>query len=165
MNNTGSFNHRETDMIDIRDVEAENFFDVCELTSNSNGIGTLLEEFVCCNAISLAESKFFPECEPKALYFNETLIGFFMYKQIPGEYTEVELFRYMLDYKFIGKGLGRSSFEAMLSLFRNNGVTKVTLMIEESNLVARKLYLSCGFSFTGKIEKGEHYYSLSLNND
>ncbi|KFB89336.1 diadenosine tetraphosphatase [Serratia grimesii] len=68
----------------------------------------------------------------------------------------------MLDHKFIGQGLGRASFEAMLSYFRKSGVKQITLMIDEHNRVAKKMYLTFGFTFTGKIDKDEHYYSLSI---
>lgn len=68
----------------------------------------------------------------------------------------------MLDHKFMGQGLGRESFAAILAHFRLHGVGRVTLMIDEHNLVAKSLYLAYGFRFTGKIEKEEHYYSLAL---
>ena len=32
-----------------------------------------MEEWLCCNATSLAESKYFPEMHPRALYDDETL--------------------------------------------------------------------------------------------
>lgn len=47
---------------------------------DQNGIGTIMEEYLCCNAISIAESKYYPEMHPKAIYWKDTLIGFLMYK-------------------------------------------------------------------------------------
>lgn len=149
-------------MINIRKIDADNVFDICELTSNDNGIGTLFEGFICCNAISIAESKFYLECKPRAIYLNEVPIGFYMYKQWPHQSKDVELCRFMLHFSFKGKGLGRQSFSAMLEDFRTSGVREVTLMIDKDNRIAKKLYLSFGFAFTGKIEKEEYFYSLTL---
>lgn len=149
-------------MIKVKEINQDNVFDVCELTSNKDGIGTLFEEFICCNAYSIAEAKYFSNMHPKALYKNDLLIGFFMYKHEKGS-TEVELCRYMLDYKYIGKGLGKESFKGIIDYFKNQEeINTIILMIDKENTVAENLYNSFGFTFTGKIYKEEYYYSLSL---
>ena len=63
-------------MIRIKDIDADNIFDVCELTTNQNGIGTIMEEYLCCNAVSIAEAKYFSEVFPNAIYNNNVPIGF-----------------------------------------------------------------------------------------
>lgn len=68
-------------MISIKDVTAQNVFDICELTTNKNGIGTIMEEYLCCNGTSIAESKYYPEMNPKAIYDEDVPIGFVMYKK------------------------------------------------------------------------------------
>ncbi|MCH7315837.1 GNAT family N-acetyltransferase [Acinetobacter sp. ANC 3882] len=147
-------------MIEIREVDKDNCFDVCELTSNKDGVGTIFEDFICCNAISLTESKFYPECKPKALYDNETLIGFLMYKQFPSCATEIEVCRFMIDHKFLGKGYGRKAFASILEFFTREGIETVNIMIDDHNIIAKKLYVSFGFTFTGKVLKDEYYYQL-----
>ena len=47
-------------MIYIKGIDTQNIFEVCELTTNKNGIGTIMEKYFCCNAISIAEAKYFP---------------------------------------------------------------------------------------------------------
>ncbi len=63
-------------MIYIKGIDTQNIFEVCELTTNKNGIGTIMEKYFCCNAISIAEAKYFPEMYPKAIYNDKRLIGF-----------------------------------------------------------------------------------------
>lgn len=63
-------------MIETRPIDASNVFDVCELTTNPDGIGTTMEKYLCCNAISIAESKYFSEMKPWAIYHDGELIGF-----------------------------------------------------------------------------------------
>ncbi|MBK0062105.1 MULTISPECIES: GNAT family N-acetyltransferase [unclassified Acinetobacter] len=148
-------------MIKICEVDKDNCFDICELTSNKDGIGTIFEDFICCNAISLAESKYYPECKPKALYNHETLIGFFMYKHFSSS-NEVEVCRFMIDYKFLGQGYGRKSFSSILDFFKRDGIKTVNIMIDDHNVIAKNLYTSFGFIFTGKILKEEYYYQLKF---
>lgn len=149
-------------MVVIHNITQENLFDVCELTSNPDGIGTVFEKYICCNATSIAEASYFPNFYPKSLYFEDNLIGFFMYKITSSNIKEAMVCRYMLDYKFIGKGLGKKSFRAILNFFKSEGVQKVILGLDKENEIARKLYQSFGFEFTGKIVDGEYIFHLTL---
>lgn len=149
-------------MIRIKAVDAQNVFDVCELTTNMDGIGTVLEEYLCCNAVSIAESKYYPEMHPNAIYNNNTLIGFFMYRRTEKRPDTVTLCRFMIDYRFQHKGMGKKALEHLLRGLKIQGVKKVFLMIDDTNEAAKNLYLSFGFQFTGKIDKNEYYYKLDL---
>ena len=149
-------------MIRIKDIDADNIFDVCELTTNQNGIGTIMEEYLCCNAVSIAEAKYFSEMFPNAIYNNNVPIGFFMYKRTGEKPDTATLCRFMIDYRFQHKGLGKKAFEHILRGLKIQGVRKVILMIDDTNIIAKKLYLSFGFQFTGKIDKDEYYYELEM---
>lgn len=149
-------------MMRIKAVDAQNIFDVCELTTNCDGIGTIMEKYLCCNAISIAESKYYPELYPNAIYNDNVLIGFFMYIRTESQVDTAIIYRFMIDYKFQNKGLGKKAFEYILRGFKIQGVRKVILMINKTNTIAKKLYLSFGFQFTGKIDKDEYYYELKL---
>lgn len=149
-------------MIAIREIDSDNIFDVCELTTNSDGIGTTMEEFLCCNATSIAESKYFPEMHPKAIYWLDTLIGFLMYRRT-GEAPETAVIcRFMVDHRFQHRGLGRKAFDGILGYLKEQGIAKVVLMIDAENTIAKNLYCSFGFTFTGKIDHDEYYYQRML---
>lgn len=149
-------------MIHIEEINAQNVIDVCELTTNPNGIGTTMEEYLCCNATSIAESKYDSEMYPKAIYRDKTPIGFVMYQHASTEPQTATICRFMIDFRFQHKGMGRKSFESILKYLKKQGISKVVLMIDEENFIAKKLYLSFGFTFNGKIEKDEYYYDLIL---
>ena len=149
-------------MIRIKAIDAENVFGVCELMTNQHGVGTTLEEFLCCNAISIAEAKYYPEMHPNAIYNNDELIGFFMYKRAESQPDTATLCRFMIDYRFQHKGLGSKAFEHILKGLKIQGVRKVILMIDNTNEAAKRSYVSFGFRFTGKIEKNEYYYEMEL---
>ena len=149
-------------MIQIRVVDKFNFWDVGELTSNKDGIATVLEEYVCCNAFSIAESHFYPEYKPHALYQGEILIGFFMYKILEDKPQEAFICRFMLDHKFIGQGLGNQSFFAIIKYLKGSGVNRISLGLDDENNIAKKVYMNHGFKFTNKIVDGEHIYAIEF---
>ena len=68
-------------MIQIKAVDAQNILDVCGLSTDRNGVGTITKGCSCCNAISIAEAKYDSEMHPYAIYHNKVLIGFFMYRR------------------------------------------------------------------------------------
>lgn len=45
----------------------------------------------------------------------------------------------MIDYRFQHKGLGKKAFEHILRGLKIQGVRKVTLMINDTNEIAKKL--------------------------
>lgn len=61
-------------IISIKEVDAQNVFDVCELTTNQDGVGAIIEGSLYCNAVSIAASKYYPEMHPNAIYKDKTLI-------------------------------------------------------------------------------------------
>ena len=149
-------------MIRIKAVDAQNILDVCELTTNQDGIGRTLEGHSCCNAISIAETKYHPEMHPNAIYNNNVLIGFFMYIRTENQAETATICRFMVDDRFQQKGLEEKALEHVLRGLKIQGVKKVIFMIDEENKIAKKICLSFGFRFTGKIDHDAYCYELVL---
>ena len=149
-------------MIRIKAVDAQNILDVCELTTNQSGIGTTTEGHSCCNAISIAEAKYYPEMHPNAIYNNNVLIGFFMYQRAENQADTATICRFMIDDRFQYKGLGKKAFEYVLRGLKIQGVKNVISTIDNADENAKNLYLAFGFHFTGKIDKGGYCYKLEM---
>lgn len=149
-------------MIRIKAVDAQNILDVCGLTTNQDSIGTTMEGHSCWNAISIAETKYNSEMHPNAIYNNNMLIGFFMYKRAETQADTATICRFMLDDRFQHKGLEKKALEHILRGLKILGVKKVVIIIDTANKNAENLYLSFGFHFTGKTDKTERYYELAL---
>ena len=149
-------------MIRIKAVDAQNILDVCELTTCRNGIGAPIHGHFCCNAISIAETKYHPELHPNAIYNNNVLIGFFMYKRTEDQSETAAICRFMIDDRFHQKGLEEKAFEHILRGLKIQGVKKVVLILNNANENTKNLYLSFGFHFTGKADEAGDYYELEL---
>ena len=148
-------------LISLRKINTENLFDICELTTNANGIDTPVEEYICCNGTSIAEAKYFRNMFPLAIYLDTTPIGFVMYKRKKTDDTAM-IMRFMIDHKFQHKGYGKKAFQIILDELKKQQVKKIFLGVNERNIIAKNLYSSFGFRFTGKIDKGEQYYELEI---
>ena len=149
-------------MIQIKAVDAQNILDVCELTTSKNFIGTTKERCSCCNAVSIAETKYHSEIYPNAIYSDNVLIGFFMYKRTENRAETAMICRFMIDDRFQQRGLEEKALEHILKGLKIQGVKKVVFIINSTNGNAKNLSLSFGFQFTGKMEHGEYYYALKL---
>ena len=149
-------------MIRIKAVDAENILDVCELTTSQDGIGTAREGCSCCNAIAIAEANYHSEMHPNAIYYNNALIGFFLYQRAETQADTVTICRFMIDDRFQQKGLEEKALEHILRGLKIQGVKKVILRIGKANNIAEKLRLAFGFQFTGKMGYDEYYYELEL---
>ena len=71
------------------------------------------EQFVASNAVSIAEAHFSAEAWFRAIYADETPVGFLMLSDQPdkGEYF---LWRFMVDVQHQGKGYGRRALELLI---------------------------------------------------
>ena len=149
-------------MIRIKAVDAQNIRDVCELATNRDCIGMSKDGHFCCNAISIAETKYDAEMHPNAIYHNNTLIGFFMYKRAESKSETATICRFMVDDRFRYKGLEEKALEHILRGLKIQGVKKVILTIDNANENAKNLYLPFGFRFTGKLDKAGYRCELEL---
>ena len=63
--------------VEFKEITVENFEDVAELELDENQ-----RDYVADNVYSIAESKFFPTYQPRAICRNGKVVGFLMYKSI-----------------------------------------------------------------------------------
>lgn len=149
-------------MIRIKAVDEENILDVCELKTNQDDIRGAIEAHSYCNAISIAEAKYHSEMYPNAIYNNNVLIGFFMYQRTENHAETVIICRFMLDDRFRHNRFEEKALEHILRGLKIQGVKEVIVIIDNANENAKKLYLSFGFQFTGKIDKAGYCYKLEI---
>jgi len=116
------------------------------------------------NALSVAESKFFADWEPCAVYAGDDLVGFVMYgNDVPDHPNDWWIIRMMIDGRYQRRGYGRRAMELALKALRAKpGVAAIKLSVVPGNEGARALYKSLGFASTGVIEDGEEVFALDL---
>lgn len=148
--------------IRFREITEENWIECIFLTTNREGKHLICEEFVASNALSLAQSKIEKGWITKAIYNEDTMVGFAMYGYCYKN-KFYEICRLMIDQKYQGNGYGKISL--LMIIEEMSGCTdckEIFLSFDPLNVVAEKLYISAGFKDTGRVIDGENLYSLSI---
>lgn len=158
-------------MIEFRKVTNETFRECVDLSPGEGG-----EKFVAPNAISLAQAFVVSDTKactpiPYAIYNDEMMVGFIMMSYVTKEQDEeagedyYELWRFMIDEKYQGKGYGKESLMKALELLRTKpcgDAQRVYLSYVPGNEVAEALYRMVGFLPTGGEDDGEIIMSCVL---
>lgn len=113
------------------------------------------QAFVAPNFVSLAETRFYPEMVPLAIYDDEQLVGFWMYGFDPRDSTWW-IVRLMIDSRCQGRGYGRAAMQAAIGLLSSMpGCANFKVSYDPENHAAEALYLSLGFKPNGEVLDGE----------
>lgn len=140
-------------MINLKEITKDNVVKASFLTTNKHGEVTLNEQFVASNVISIAQSKYMPDMETKAIYEDEEMVGFVMYGIDEGE---LWIMRYMIDYRHQGKGFGKLALGLIIDeIWKSYTQQQIKISIEPHNIIAKKLYASFGFVDTNTFEDDE----------
>lgn len=112
-------------------------------------------DFIMPNAWSIAESKFYDELKPTAIYNGGTMVGFLSYGVDPQDHA-YWLYRFMIDAAHQRQGFGRKALIRLIDLLqRAPGAEVLNVGYHRDNIAAEKLYLSVGFQKTGVAPWGE----------
>lgn len=118
--------------------------------------------FVASNAESLAEARQDDEAIARAIVVAGRVVGFLMYSA-PEDDDEAIIYRFMIDRREQGKGLGRAAVaKALQEIARLSHIRRVLICYEPENEAARRLYASFGFVEEGLDEDEEMIALLEL---
>lgn len=106
------------------------------------------DRFVASNAASLVGSNFEIYRRTKAVYNNEEMVGFVMYRY-EADYGWF-VTRVMVDARYQRQGFGRAAMVRIIAHMKSEGGTTVGSSYEADNEPARRLYASLGFVDTGE---------------
>lgn len=149
----------------LKDIDGYNWLKVIMLTTNKGGNHNIFEEFVASNALSIAQSKIEEGWIIKGICNNDEIIGFTMYGYCQ-KTKFYELCRFMIDYRYQGKGYGKEALQIIIEEMKKiEGCKDIYLSIDEKNVIAKRLYEKIGFKNTGRFIDGEVLYALPLYDD
>jgi diamine N-acetyltransferase len=138
-----------------------------EITSETVRLITALDiapeqqGFVQPNAVSIAEAFFEPRAWFRAIYLGEEPAGFVMVLRDRDE-PVFYIWRFMVDARFQGRGVGRRALELLLDEARADGVAEVKLSVIPGEHSAMAFYGHFGFRPTGVEHGGQIEMRLPL---
>jgi len=144
-------------MIKLKEIDPKNFDEVINLSVHDEQ-----KSFVAGNLFSLAQAGVFPSCVPRAIYDDDTLVGFFMYG-LDDDDNEYWVSRLMIDKNFQNRGYGLTAMNLLIEELRlKEDCKRLFISFEPENDGAKSLYEKLGFTPDGRILDGEIVYCLSF---
>ncbi len=120
------------------------------------------EQFVANNAVSIAQAYFEPKAWFRAIYADETPVGFVMLYDDPDK-PEYFLWRYMIDGRYQRLGLGRQALRLFIDHVRSRpGATELLCSYVPGEGSPQPFYAGLGFVETGEVDDGENVIRLVL---
>jgi diamine N-acetyltransferase len=155
------------EMITLEEVNKQNWLDIIRLSSAEDQQNRVFEKTIASNCLSLAQASIEENWTAKAIYQNDTPIGFTMYGY-SDELSGYEICRIMIDYKFQGNGYGKQALLLVIKeMVTQFNCDEIFITFVPENEIAKQLYLSVGFKDTAKVIKAvedELTYSINTRN-
>jgi diamine N-acetyltransferase len=155
--------NNNTPPISLREITAETVLPVVRLS-----VAESQKHFVAPNAVSLSQALFAPEAWYRAIYCGDELAGFVMLEDqslkspAPPE-PEVAVWRFMIDERFQGRGIGRAALQLVIEHVRRKGIFKSLLLSYVPGPgCPEPFYLGLGFQHTGRLDGIEVVLELPL---
>lgn len=147
-------------MINFREITKENYLEVTELKVDERQ-----RHFVADNTFSLVQASYEEGLNTRAIYKDETLIGFLLF-DYDEDIKNWSLSRFMIDVEFQGKGYGKEAVKSFFDYAKNNfKIEKLYISVSIDNLQAANMFRSLGFVDVKKVSytlKGHLYNEIQM---
>ncbi len=136
--------------VTLREVTRDTVDTICDLAVSESQ-----RQFVAPNSVSIAQAYFAKYAWFRAIYADETPVGFLMISDKPDE-PEYFLWRFMLDQRYQRMGFGSRAIDLLVEHVRTRpGATELLTSVVQAEGTPQPFYERLGFSFTGTYEHDE----------
>ena len=139
-------------VVSLREVTAETVRTICKL---SDTLSEAQKRMVAPNAVSIAEAHFSEHAWFRAIYADDTPVGFVMLYNGPSDEEppkEVHfLWRYMIAGPYQGKGYGRRALQMVIDDLMAQGAKELSTSCGEGEASPEGFYRSLGFERDGNL--------------
>ena len=152
--------------LNYREITKKNIWKVTDL---SKTLKPGQEKCVAPNVYSIAQGSVNPNAYYRAIYLDDTPIGFFMLFipdedsiKDPDEENDFFLWRFMIAGDYQGKHYGSKVLDHIVKMGKELGFNEVVTSCHMGEISPYKFYINYGFIDTGKVEDGEEVLSLEI---
>lgn len=131
--------------VSLWQITRKTFFGICQLSVSP-------KQKLCMDTVaeSLAEANFYDSAWFRAIYADETAVGFVMLDDRPEE-VRYYLWRFMIDERYQGMGFGREAMKLVIEHVKTRpGATELLTSVMQVDGGAQGFYESLGFVTTGE---------------
>jgi diamine N-acetyltransferase len=137
--------------VTLREINSQTVRTICNLSDTLSGAQ---QRMVAPNAVSIAEAHFNQYAWFRAIYADDTPVGFIMLFIGPDddrpEETEYFLWRLMIAGPYQGMGFGRKALDIVINDIRQQGARVLGVSCGKGEGSPEGFYLKLGFVPTGK---------------
>jgi diamine N-acetyltransferase len=157
MPNNPENNVTKSSAITLKEITSETVRIICSLSVRDDQ-----KKFIAPNAISIAQAYFSKHAWFRAIYADDTPIGFLMLEDQP-EIPEYYLWRFMIDRRYQGFKFGSRAMNLLIEHVKNrpNATELITSVLQEKG-GPQGFYEKLGFELTGEYEEGEAILQLKF---
>ena len=149
----------KTIRVSLREVTEKTVISVCMLSDTLAGPQ---RKMVAPNAVSIAQAYFAKHAWFRAIYAEETLVGFLMLDDNP-DIPDYFLWRLMIATPYQGRGYGRQAVQQLIEYVKTRpGARELRVSCGEGEGSPEGFYRALGFERTGEMEEDEVVLRLAL---
>lgn len=143
--------------ITLREVDKDNLGQILRLKVKPEQ-----EQFVANNAVSIAQAHFEEKAWFRAIFADETPVGFVMLYVDPAS-SEYFLWRFMIDAHYQGLHFGERALRLLIEYVRSlPGASELMVSYVPGEGSPEPFYTGFGFVPTGEVDDGENIMILDL---
>jgi diamine N-acetyltransferase len=143
--------------VSLREITEDTVRDILKLK-----VATDQEDLVANNAVSIAQAYFAKDAVFRAVYADETPVGFIMWSD-QSEKNRYYLWRMMVDENYQRFGFGRVAVEWLIDYSRNKpDINELIVSAVPADNGPIPFYERLGFEATGEVHNGEHVFRLNV---
>lgn len=143
--------------ITLREIDASTVPAICSLR-----VLPEQEKFVAHNAFSIAQAYFDPKAWFRAIYADETPVGFVMLS-LDEKTPAYDIWRFMIDARYQHMGYGAKALAAVVAHVRSlPKATEILVSCVPGPGTPEPFYVRAGFRPTGEVSDGENILRLQL---
>jgi diamine N-acetyltransferase len=144
--------------VELREITSDTLREILRLK-----VAPEQEQFVANNAVSIAQAYFERETAWfRGIYLDDTPVGFVMLEDNPDK-QEYFLWRFMIDARYQGRGIGWRALERLVEHVRTRpGATELGVSCVPGDGSPCPFYEKFGFRYTGEKDEDELVMKLAL---
>ena len=145
--------------VSLREITSETVIPICKL---SETLSEQQQKMVAPNAVSIAQAHFSDKAWFRAIYADDTPVGFVMLYD-DSEKAEYFLWRLMIAGPYQGKGYGRKAIDLLIEYVKTRpGASELLTSYVPIEGGPEEFYRKLGFEPTGDVDDGEIVVKLQL---
>ncbi|MBU1082669.1 MAG: GNAT family N-acetyltransferase [Spirochaetes bacterium] len=137
-------------MIHFKEITEENWIECIGLKEGENA-----RKFIASNLFSIAQAQFYPKAISRAVYNDETMVGYTLYGEDEDEHDMFHIDRLMIGLDYRNSGFASETLQLIIDEASKKNFKKLAASVHPENEKMHKLLSKFGFEFQGEFDDDE----------